>query len=65
MENQKESEKPAIKEKKVTPVQMGEDQRKVVITTDGKNVNISCDDMSHLEIEMVLIKSLTFIRSQY
>lgn len=58
----KEAEKP----KKMTArtLQPGANQKCVIITTDGANVNLDPKNLNLLELEMILIKSLEFIRKR-
>ena len=39
-------------------------KKTVLITTDGDNVEIQWDNVNKLEIEMMLVKALRFVKSQ-
>ncbi len=60
-----EKEKQEKKEgKNYNVVHPGNDQKTLLLTTDGKNVNLQSNNISNLEMEMMLMKALQYIRSQ-
>jgi len=68
MENDKEvlkAEKPPEKkEMRATVLHNGSNEKVLTISTDGSNINLDPQNLSRLEIEMILVKSLQFMRGE-
>lgn len=48
--------------KKYHTIQTGQNQKSVIITTDGTNVHVEHNNVNALEMEMMLTKVLSHIR---
>lgn len=60
----KEPEKKEEKDKDCAVVDESKQEKKITLTTDGKNVKLFYSNLNSLEIEMMLMKALDHFRKR-